>query len=118
MAKLQIGKKSKDLKNLNLRLSKKAIKEIKRQIAEENPDALFCDGLDQALVGVGRQFPNHTVAVYDKSLCIKTLMKQNDWEFEEAIEWLEFNTFQAGMGEDTPIFTQALTGDPDSDMLF
>ena len=36
-------------------------------------------------------------------------MKNDDMNFEDAVEFLEFNTWQAWMGEGTPIYIADLT---------
>jgi len=82
---------------------KLSIEERKEIMAESNPDMLFADGLDDALIGVAERACKETVAVYDRQKCIRVLMKQKMTE-EEAVEYFEFNTVGAWMGENTPIF--------------
>ena len=62
------------------------------------------DGLDDAIIGVGQQFDKPDRLIYDYDKCIEILMKLNDWNDEEAIEWMEFNVKGAYVGETTPIF--------------
>ena len=62
------------------------------------------DGLDDAIIGVGLQFDKPDRLIYDYDKCIDILMKLNDWDDEEAIEWMEFNVRGAYVGESTPIF--------------
>ena len=38
---------------------------LREQIAEENPEALFADGLDEALVGMAVRCGQPVLAVYD-----------------------------------------------------
>lgn len=56
---------------------------------------------DSALIGVTED----NRAVYDFGLMIEWLMIEEDFEYEEAIEWIEFNTLRAipYMGEGAPI---------------
>lgn len=56
---------------------------------------------DSALIGV----TDDNRAVYDFGLMIEWLMTEEDFEYEEAIEWIEFNTIRAipYMGEGAPI---------------
>ena len=71
---------------------------------EEEEGALFADGFDDALVGVGQQF-NNVIAVYDYERCIEILVDDNhDMSDEEAREYFEYNVIGAYVGERTPIF--------------
>ena len=80
------------------------LKLIKEDIADINPDALLADGLDEAIIGVGNQFTNTPVVVYDYDKCIEIFMRDNDWDYEDAMDWMQFNVIGAYMGEGTPIF--------------
>jgi len=56
---------------------------------------------DTALIGV----THDDRAVYDFDLMIEWLMTEHDFGYEDAIEWIEFNTLRAlpYMGSDAPI---------------
>ena len=64
-------------------------------------EILFCDGLEEALIGTGKQF-NQPVAVYSKAKVLEIL--QRDMSEEEAQECFDFNIAGAYVGEATPIF--------------
>lgn len=64
-------------------------------------DILYCDGLEEALVGTGTKF-THSVAVYNKQKVLEILQK--DMTREEAEEYFDFNIAGAYVGESTPIF--------------
>ena len=64
-------------------------------------EILFCDGLEEALIGTGKQF-NQPVAVYSKAKVLEIL--QRDMTEEEAQECFDFNIAGAYVGEATPIF--------------
>lgn len=58
-------------------------------------------GYDDALIGVtddGR-------AVYDYDLMVEWLMETKGWSYEDATDWIAYNTLRAlpYMGEDGPI---------------
>ena len=44
------------------------------------------------------------MAVYDVSKCIHILMKDAPWTYDDAVEYLEFNSIGAWVGEKTPIW--------------
>lgn len=83
-----------------------AIKDI---LAERNESALLADGFEKALVGVTTGFVNghqNALAVYDRDKCIKILMKRDGMSYDDAQEFLEFNTEGAWMGPNTPVFAE------------
>ena len=87
-------------------------------IAEINPDALTCDGFDDAIIGMAERINLGPVIAYDVEKIIEIL--SNDMEVEEddleegqstedlkismAYEYFYFNIQGAWMGENTPIF--------------
>lgn len=86
-------------------------KQIKEIIAEQNPEALFIDGLDgdkdtfnDALIGFGERCGMETVAIYDMEDIISIISDTSDIGYEEAEEWYNFNIAGAYMGPNTPIF--------------
>lgn len=82
---------------------------IAEAIAERNPDALFADGLESALVGYTANHHGPTRAVYDAEACREILMRRDGMSHEEASEFLEFNTFGAYVGENGPVYVERVT---------
>jgi len=62
-------------------------------------DILFADGFNEAIIGFE---PNMLKVVYSRSKVIEILMK--DMSEEDAIEYAEYNTFNAYVGEKTPLW--------------
>jgi hypothetical protein len=81
-------------------MNKKIKNKLKKSLCDEET-VLLADGFEEAFLGIAWQFRT-PVAVYDKSLCIKKLMK--DMSREEAEEYFDFNVQGAYVGEQTPIF--------------
>jgi hypothetical protein len=75
----------------------------REEVAELNPEALFADGLDAALIGVVERACHSPVALYDRDKCIDILAKQG-MTHEEAVEFFEYNTLGAWVGDQTPAF--------------
>ena len=73
-------------------------------LADINPEALTTDGLAEAIIGFGQQYPANPVVIYDYDKCIEIFMKDNNWDYDEAVEWMEFNVVCAYHGKGTPIF--------------
>tara|TARA_R110000803_G_C11989495_1_gene322005 strand:- start:56818 stop:57093 length:276 start_codon:yes stop_codon:yes gene_type:complete len=86
--------------------------ELSERCHELNPEALKCDGLDEAIVGISERFGQGSLLVYDVGKIIDILMTRDDMSHDEAIEWYEFNIVGAWMGDGTPIFmTHTKAGD-------
>ena len=68
-------------------------------------DLLVADGLEEAVIGID---VHETRLIYSQSECVRILMERDDMELTEAMEFLEFNTFCAYMGEHTPIWCNDL----------
>ena len=76
---------------------------IREDLVEEcGQDFLFADGFDSAIIGCAIGFDSGRV-VYDSQQMVHILTKDGLSE-EEAWEFLEFNTFGAYVGEQTPIY--------------
>jgi hypothetical protein len=78
--------------------------EIKNIMEEENPEALFADGFDDAIIGICRKAGSLPVITYSYDKCVEVLMNQQDMPYDDAIEWMEFNVVSAYMGPHTPVF--------------
>ena len=83
-------------------------RELVEQACEEtNPEALFLDGLDSAIIGIGNQYSKAPVVIYDEDKIIDALIEQG-MEVEEAWEYYSFNIAGAWVGENTPIIMTGL----------
>jgi hypothetical protein len=65
-------------------------------------DVLYADGFEEAFIGYSWRFSDGPLATYDRDKCIDILARE--MEPEEAIEFFEFNTLGAWVGEWTPVF--------------
>jgi hypothetical protein len=75
--------------------------DLKDQITELNPAAMFIEGMDEALVGYAVQWGSPPLAVYDAEKIVEVLSK--DMSLEEAQEFFEFNIECAYLGPGTPL---------------
>ena len=75
------------------------------EILELYPEEEFLkdDGFEDAVIGVE---PTLMVLVYDRNKMIDILVKTQDMTFEDSIEYLEYNTWSAYVGEKTPIYIE------------
>ena len=72
-----------------------------RMLEDENPNALFFDGYDKAIIGIARRI-NMSVVAYDGKKIIKCLIEQG-MNHEEAMEFFDFNVAGSWVGDHTPI---------------
>jgi hypothetical protein len=77
---------------------------IVEELREENPEALLADGLEDALVGVARRCGQPSLAVYDVRKAAEVLIARDGMTYEDAMEYLEFNSIGAWVGPHTPIW--------------
>lgn len=69
---------------------------VKPNLSEKKPD-----GYDKAILGLS----DNGQLVYSKEIMLELFMEENkDLSEEDAWEFLEFNTFSAYVGEQTPIY--------------
>lgn len=71
-------------------------------------DILFCDGHDNAFIGLMWRF-GHTapIAAYSRPTIIKNLMSEG-MTHDDAEEFFEFNIIGAWVGEGTPCFIETI----------
>lgn len=69
----------------------------------------MADGFEDALVGICYQYGRPPIACYDYHLCIEILMKRDKMDRDQAVEFFEFNTLGAYVGESTPAFIDLST---------
>jgi len=80
----------------------------KEAIAEVDDDVLLADGLEDGYIGLTVNTHRVPVAVYDIEKCIAALMRRDGMTYEDADDFLEFNTVCCFVGERTPIFIRPI----------
>ena len=76
------------------------LQELKQTIAEHNPEAIFADGHDHAIMG----YSTDGRVVYCVDMIVGTLVERDGMTPDEAIEFFNFNIECAYVGEYTPIY--------------
>ena len=74
------------------------------EIQEINPDALLCDGFDDAIIGMAERINLGPVVAYSIQKIINILMNEHGLSYEEAYEYFDYNILGSWMGENTPVF--------------
>ncbi len=78
-------------------------------LEEENPDAIFFSGLDDAIIGIGAVQHDAPVVVYSMQKIIDNLIAGGMSE-EDALDYFGFNVQGAYLGDHTPVIVRT----PDS----
>jgi hypothetical protein len=75
------------------------------EIIEMFPDEEFlkADGFNNAIIGVE---PNTMRLVYNRDKMVEILIEDEKMDEVDAIEYLEYNTWNAYFGEKTPIYIE------------
>jgi hypothetical protein len=75
---------------------KTLIQETIEECLTEDEEITLADGFERAFVGIARQF-GKPFAVYDRGLCL-SILTQQEMTYEEAQEYMAFNTGGGGLG--------------------
>jgi len=75
---------------------------VEDALTDENPDAFFADGFDDAIIGIVRRCGEPSIVGYDCDACVQILMDRDGMTYEEAVEFFEFNVVGAWAGDNTP----------------
>jgi hypothetical protein len=67
----------------------------------DDQEFLKADGFDDAVIGFSA---TESRLVYSVSMCVDILMEDHNMDFDEALEYFEFNVSGAYVGEQTPIW--------------
>lgn len=76
----------------------------REEIAEINPEALLCDGFDDAIIGMAERINLGPVVAYSVEKMIEILIQRDGMEYEDAWDYFSYNILGAWVGENTPIF--------------
>ena len=70
-------------------------------------ELIFADGFDDAIIGVATGFDSQRV-VYCYVSMIETMMKEDNISYEDALDWIEYNTLGSYIGKNTPIYVMGI----------
>lgn len=73
-------------------------------IKEINPEALLCDGFDDAIIGIAERPNLGPVVAYSVEKILAIMVARDNMTYEDALEYYEYNIAGAWMGEFTPIY--------------
>ena len=76
---------------------------------------LKADGFDKAIIGIDSLSER---IVYDKWAMVEILMVDDQMSEKDAVEFLEFNTWNTYVGKHTPIYVDVMGIEEINDLLF
>ena len=95
----------KDGRTFSSKVAMEEFEKIMEKVTEANENAVLCDGLEDALVGVATRFGMEPVAAYDRAKIIDIYVKRDGMTPEEANEFFEFNVIGAYV-DHCPVFVE------------
>ena len=82
---------------------------IRERLAEGDEELLCADGFDDAILGICERAGSLDVVAYDRNKCIEILVERDGMDYEEAVEYFDFNVVGGYVGERTPVFITLFT---------
>ena len=77
---------------------------IKHELQILNPNALFADGFDEALLGYTAEYYSVSRAVYSANKMVEILKEREGVSDDSARADLEYNVFGSYFGESSPVY--------------
>jgi len=77
--------------------------DIHRHFEENEIEAIFYDGYDEALVGIAQRCGQPDLPVYSREKIVDIIMERDGCEYDEAQEFVDFNIAGGWLGENTPV---------------
>ncbi len=74
------------------------------EIYEVNPEALFCSGFDDAIIGFAERINLGPVAAYSTEKILNIMMERDGMSYGEAVEYFQYNVLGSWVGDFTPVF--------------
>lgn len=84
--------------------------EIHEALLEMDESALLMDGFDEAFIGFSRRLTEPLLAVYSWEKMVDLLIERDGMEYEDAVEYIDYNVLGAWVGERTPIVVMPMNG--------
>ena len=83
-------------------------KQIDSFFDELEESRLLMDGFDEAIIGYSQRCNERVLAVYSYEKMVEVLVSRDRIEYEEAVEYIDFNCGGAWVGDGTPIIVMPL----------
>jgi|TARA_R110000787_G_scaffold187816_4_gene299706 hypothetical protein len=67
---------------------------------------LYADGFEEAIIGIARRCTQPDIVAYSVEKILGILQDRDGMDYEEALEFFEFNILGAWFGDETPVFIE------------
>ena len=82
--------------------------QINEQLLEMDESTLLMDGFDEAFIGFSRRINEPVLAVYSYDKMVDVLVQRDGLDYDEAVEYIDYNCVGAWVGERTPIIVMPM----------
>jgi hypothetical protein len=82
--------------------------DIQEHLESRGETVLLCDGFDEAFIGLSQRINEPLCAVYSYEKMVDVLMSRDGMDYEDAVDYLDFNVVGAWVGEQTPIIVMPI----------
>lgn len=80
------------------------MEELINELTDDNPDAVVLIGYNKAIIGIADRINLKPVLIYSIDKIIEILIDGGIENYDEAMEFYEYNIYRTFIGEDSPIF--------------
>jgi hypothetical protein len=81
---------------------------ISNYLNENGESVILMDGFDEALIGFSQRINEPLLAVYSWEKMIDLCIKRDKMEYEEAVDYVQYNCISAWIGDETPVIVMPL----------
>ena len=81
---------------------------IDQHLQNIGEEALLMDGFDEACIGFSKRVNEPMLAVYSWQKMVETLENRDEMDYDEAVEYIDYNCLSAWIGEQTPIIVMPI----------
>ena len=78
--------------------------ELNEYLTDENPNALFANGFDEAILGYTQRMNQPPLIAYSVDTMLDIMVTRDGMTYEDAVEHFEYNIAGGWIGENTPMF--------------
>ena len=79
---------------------------LERILDQYDQEFIQVTGYEDCVIGVCSRAASELFLLYDREKLLQKTCEMENWTYEEALEWHEFNTFGAWYGDATPGFIE------------
>ena len=79
---------------------------LERILEQYDQEFIQVTGYEDCVIGVCSRAASELFLLYDREKLLQKTCEIENWTYEEALEWHDFNTFGAWYGDATPGFIE------------